>query len=100
MPEFEFTVKTSNCKGSPNKNFSEQICLLVLSNDFVNRVINSFYLHVVVDFKSVVEVKEVLHLVVGNAAIDHRLLARVHDDERQLREENIEHKYHRRKYGF
>ena len=52
------------------------------------------------DFKSVVEVKEVLHLVVGNAAIDHRLLARVHDDERQLREENIERQYHKQKFEF
>ena len=35
--------------------------------------------------KSVIEVKEVLHLVVGDAAIDHRLLARVNDDKRQLK---------------
>ena len=53
-------------------------------------LVPSFYvykkvnLHVVVDLKRVVEVEEVLHLVVGDAAIDHRLLARVHDDERQL----------------
>ncbi len=39
------------------------------------------------DFKRVVEVEEVLHLVVGDAAIDHRLLAGVDDDERQLRAE-------------
>ena len=36
------------------------------------------------DLKRVVEVEEILHLVVGDAAIDHRLLARVHDDEGQL----------------
>jgi hypothetical protein len=45
------------------------------------------------DFKSVIEVKKILHLVVGNAAIDHRLLARVHDDERQLREEQIQRQH-------
>ena len=42
------------------------------------------YLHVVVKLEGVVEVEEVLHLVVGDAAVDHRLPARVHDDERQL----------------
>ena len=42
------------------------------------------YLHVVVKFEGVVEVEEVLHLVVGDAAVDHRLPARVHDDEGQL----------------
>ncbi len=36
------------------------------------------------DLKCVVEIEEVLHLVVRDAAVDHRLLARVHDDERQL----------------
>ena len=35
--------------------------------------------------KCVIKVKEVLHLVVGDAAVDHRLLARVHNDERQLK---------------
>ena len=43
------------------------------------------YLHIVVDFKGIVEVEEVLHLVVRDAAVDHRLLARVHNDERQLK---------------
>jgi hypothetical protein len=43
------------------------------------------YLHVVVDLEGVVEVEEVLHLVVGDAAVDHRLLARVNDDERKLK---------------
>jgi len=42
------------------------------------------YLHVIVDLEGVVEVEEVLHLVVGDAAVDHRLLARVNDDERKL----------------
>ena len=32
----------------------------------------------------VVEVEEVLHLVVGDAAVDYSLLARVDDDEGQL----------------
>ena len=36
------------------------------------------------NLEGVVKVEEVLHLVVGDAAVDHRLLARVHDDERQL----------------
>ena len=35
-------------------------------------------------FECVVEVEEILHLVVRDAAVDHRLLARVHDDERKL----------------
>ena len=43
------------------------------------------HLHVVVDLEGVVEVEEVLHLVIRDAAVDHRLLARVHDDERQLK---------------
>ena len=47
-------------------------------------VLKKVNLHVVVDLKRVVEVEEILHLVVGDAAIDHRLLARVHDDEGQL----------------
>ena len=42
------------------------------------------HLHVVVDLKGVVKVEEVLHLVVGNGALDNSLLARVHYDERQL----------------
>ena len=36
------------------------------------------------NLEGVVKVEEVLHLVVGDAAVDHRLLARVHDDEGQL----------------
>ena len=36
------------------------------------------------DFECVVKVEKVLHLVVGDTAVDHRLLARVHDDEREL----------------
>jgi hypothetical protein len=38
-----------------------------------------------VELESVIEVEEVLHLVVGDAAIDHCLLARVHDDKRELK---------------
>ena len=41
------------------------------------------------DLKCVVEVEEVLHLVVRDAAVDHRLLARVHDNERQLQKQNL-----------
>ena len=43
------------------------------------------YLHIVVDFKGIVEVEEVLHLVVRDAAVNHRLLACVYDDERKLK---------------
>jgi hypothetical protein len=37
-----------------------------------------------VDLEGVVKVEEVLHLVVGDAAVDDSLLARVHDDEGKL----------------
>lgn len=40
------------------------------------------YLHVVVDFKSVIEVKKILHFVVGDAAINNSLFARVHNNKR------------------
>ena len=42
------------------------------------------YLHIVMDLKSVIEIKKVLHFVIGNFAVNHRVFAGVDHDKREL----------------
>jgi len=55
-----------------------------MRNDFHLKVFFKIYLHIIMKFKSVIKVEEILHFVVRYTAVNDCLLTSVHDYERQL----------------